>query len=127
MLPDSIPASLWAEFQLMRKKIKHPMTPYAEQLILAKLERWRLENGANPVDILNEAIEKSWRGVFLNGHGSVALGPNGMRRSADEESRTKRPASFETSQTSPKCASCGKSLDAGFKYSRKGKLCHGCF
>ena len=36
MLPDSIPESLWAEFRLMRKKIKHPMTEYAEELINRK-------------------------------------------------------------------------------------------
>ena len=69
MLPDSIPTSLWDEFRKMRKKIKAPMTEHAETLILCKLEKWRVENGANPIDILNESIEKSWRGVFLNGHG----------------------------------------------------------
>ncbi len=93
----------------MRVRIRHPMTPYAETLILVKLEKWRLENGANPVDVLNESIERSWAGVFLNGHAKLI---------------TTKPA-----QMSPKefCASCGRSLEAGFKHSSKGRLCHGCF
>lgn len=91
----------------MRKKIRAPMTDHAETLILCKLEKWRVESGANPVDILNESIEKSWRGVFLNGH-------------------AKAVEATKTDQIKETCSSCGKSLDAGFKHSRKGRLCHEC-
>lgn len=48
------------------------MTDYAGSLILAKLERFKGE-GANPIDVLNESIERGWAGVFLNGHAK----PNG--------------------------------------------------
>jgi hypothetical protein len=110
MLPDSIPESLWIEFRKMRVRIKHPMTEYAETLILKKLERWRLDCHADVIAILEESIERSWAGVFLNGHGKL-------------------PVTTKTDQMSPKevCASCGRSLEAGFKYSSKGRLCHECF
>ena len=104
MLPDSIPASVWSEFQAHRRKIKKPMTEYAETLILCKLEKWRIEVGANPVDVLNESIEKGWSGVFLNGHGVIGK------------------AITEQNQ----CAVCGKPLTSGFKHSSKGRLCHEC-
>ena len=113
MLPDSIPESLWSEFKKMRTKIKHPMTDYAEELILRKLEKWRVENGANVVAILEESIERSWAGVFLNGHGTLARSPG-----SQPEGGSTPPV--------PTCCSCGKSLDAGFKHSRKGRLCHEC-
>jgi len=70
MLPDWLPSSLWDEFKKTRKKIKAPMTDYAETLILDKLDRWHTE-GADCISIINESIEKSWRGVFLNGHAKL--------------------------------------------------------
>jgi hypothetical protein len=108
VLPASVPLSLWEEFRKMRKKKRAPLTEYAETLILCKLEKWRVEVGANPIDVLNESIEKGWSGVFLNGHG----------KAIQAESR-----SVPLPQV---CASCGRSLEAGFKYSRLGKLCHAC-
>jgi hypothetical protein len=116
MLPDSIPESLWAEFRLMRKKIKHPMTDYAEQLILRKLEKWRVENGANVVAILNESIERGWSGVFLNGHGAKL----GQVANPETLQDLRKPASPAN------CASCGRSLEAGFIHSRKGRVCGNC-
>jgi hypothetical protein len=118
MLPDSIPESLWSEFRKMRTKIKHPMTDYAEELILKKLEKWRVENQADVIAILNESIERGWSGVFLNGHARGAISPTGIRLA--ENVGGERP-----SQRS--CASCGRSLEAGFKHSSKGRLCHSCF
>lgn len=67
MLPDWLPSSLWDEFRKHRQKIKAPMTPYAETLILIKLDHWKAD-GADTIAILNESIENGWRGVFLNGH-----------------------------------------------------------
>lgn len=115
MLPDSIPESLWAEFRKMRKKIKAPMTEHAEGLILAKLEKWRIESGANPVDILNESIEKSWRGVFLNGHGMGKPANGGASSSG-----------LDTAPPTPVCCSCGKPLTSGFVHTSRGRRCHEC-
>lgn len=69
-----IPGELWQEFRKHRAKLRAPMTEYAEKLILAKLEKWQKE-GANPVDILNESIERGWAGVFLNGHAAKSTTP----------------------------------------------------
>jgi hypothetical protein len=112
MLPDSIPVSIWDEFKAHRRKLKKPMTDYAETLILCKLEKWRVESGANPIDVLNESIEKGWCGVFLNGHAAQA-----MKLSSAKETST-HPAAV--------CASCGKPLLSGFKHSSKGRVCHEC-
>src|SRR5712675_1271314 len=68
LLPAWLPISLWDEFRKTRKKIKAPMTDYAETLILDKLDRWHTE-GYDTIGIINESIERSWRGVFLNGFG----------------------------------------------------------
>lgn len=115
VLPDSIPESLWSEFRKMRKKIKAPMTEHAEDIILAKLERWRVEFGANPIDILNESIEKSWRGVFLNGHGA-----------ARSVSTIPMVGAQPSASAPPICCSCGGSLDSGFIHTSKGRKCHNC-
>ena len=105
----------------MRKKIGAPMTDHAETLILCKLEKWRVENGANPIDILNESIEKSWRGVFLNGHGKAAssLPPRFASEGySDLASKVMQPTHL--------CCLCGGSLEAGFIHSRGGRKCHNC-
>lgn len=68
-----VPDELWEEFRKHRKRIRAPMTPYAEKLILTKLEQFQ-KSGANPVDILNESIERGWAGVFLNGHAAGSAG-----------------------------------------------------
>ena len=116
MLPDSIPESLWAEFRKMRKKIRAPMTEHAEDLIIAKLERWRVESGANPIKILEESIERSWRGVFLNGHGA--------KRDAGEMGSYPRPDSSLPSPTL--CSLCKASLSSGWIQSRHGRICGKC-
>ena len=120
-LPDSIPISIWDEFKAHRKKLKKPMTEYAETLILCKLEKWRVESGANPIDVLNESIEKGWTGVFLNGHGrgagagGIPLGgstPLGLRGS--------------NPHASTYCISCKAPLTSGYVQTSEGKMCHGC-
>lgn len=104
VLPDSIPESLWAEFRKHRKRLKAPMTDHAEELILQRLEKWRKENGANPVEVLEESIMRGWRGIFLNGHG----------KTIDQQPK------MET------CCSCGGSLQSGYVYTSLGKQCHAC-
>lgn len=114
-LPDSIPSSLWDEFRKHRKKLKAPMTDHAETLILCKLEKWRVECGANPIEVLEESIERGWRGVFLNGHG----------RQGVTESRL-AGVSIPQHPAQPVCCSCGGNLDSGFIHTSKGRKCHNC-
>jgi hypothetical protein len=58
-LPDWLNARTWQAFREMRKKIKKPMTDYAEELILTKLARWKSE-GHDPNSLLDDAIEHDW-------------------------------------------------------------------
>jgi hypothetical protein len=117
MLPDSIPLSLWQEFRKMRKKKRAPLTEYAETLILCKLEKWRVEVGANPIDVLNESIEKGWSGVFLNGHGQPTVNA-GVRREASSLAGKDCPPTF--------CCICKRPLNGSFIYCSGGKRCHDC-
>lgn len=51
----------FADFEDMRKKIRHPMTPAARRMILQKLGTWT-EAGA--IAALNKSTVNSWRDVF---------------------------------------------------------------
>jgi hypothetical protein len=109
VLPASVPLSLWEEFRKMRKKKRAPLTEYAETLILCKLEKWRIENQADVIAILEESIERSWSGVFLNGHGKL-------------------PVATKTDQMSQQdlCCICKRPLNGSFIYWRGEKKCHEC-
>lgn len=52
------------EFKAMRKSIKAPLTDGGERLILKRLDK--LSNGDEQIKIkiLEQSIERSWRGVF---------------------------------------------------------------
>jgi hypothetical protein len=117
VLPASVPLSLWEEFRKMRKKKRAPLTEYAETLILCKLEKWRVEVGANPIDVLKESIEKGWTTVYLNGHAQRG-GTSRLPSEGSGVASAPIPA--------PICASCGRSLEAGFIHSRKGRVCGNC-
>lgn len=51
------------DFMRMRKTIKAPMTDRALKLLLTKLDGLE-EKDAKKIEILNQSIENSWRGVF---------------------------------------------------------------
>lgn len=114
VLPDSIPSSLWEEFRKHRKRLRAPMTEHCETLVLCKLEKWRVECGANPIDVINESIERGWRGIFLNGHGKAQ--PLGKESTGV----------ISVNSAEPVCCSCKGSLDGGFIYTRGGRKCHNC-
>jgi hypothetical protein len=73
----SVPADEWRDFKMHRIKLKAPMTDKAEKLLLRNLERlWA--DGHDPVDVLNQSIERGWKGVFeikgRNGNGQSGNG-----------------------------------------------------
>ena len=74
-VPDWMPAESWKEFCEMRQRIRAPLTPYAERLIITKLTKLR-EGGDDPAAVLDQSVERSWRSVFplkderKNGHGT---------------------------------------------------------
>ena len=63
VLPDWLDQSTWDQFKQMRVKIKKPMTPYAEKLIISSLTKIK-ESGADPLDSLNNSIKNSWQDVY---------------------------------------------------------------
>ena len=67
--PDWVPKLEWSEFVKMRRKIRHPLTEFACQLIVGDLEKFR-KQGYDPGAVLQESIKNGWRGVFI---------PNGGR------------------------------------------------
>lgn len=101
-LPTWLPKSLWGEFRKHRQKLKAPMTPYAEERAIARLERLKAE-GFNPIDVVNNSIDGGWKGLFpiKNGHDA---------------------------STAPKlkCGRCGNSEFSSLIATRAGRLCERC-
>ena len=63
-IPDFISSHTWADFVQHRKLLKSPLTDRASELIFKKLENWKLKLDWNPDDVLNQSIERGWKGVF---------------------------------------------------------------
>ena len=51
------------EFEKMRKLIKAPLTSKAKELMLIKLDKLA-STDAEKIEILNQSIENSWKGIF---------------------------------------------------------------
>lgn len=62
-IPDWIPEENWNAFVEMRKAIKKPLTPYAAQRIVAKLDALRAA-GHEPGAVLDQSTVACWQGVF---------------------------------------------------------------
>jgi hypothetical protein len=60
---DWIDPESWQAFIDMRKKIKAPLTPYAEKLIIRELVKLKT-SGHDPQACLDQSIMNSWRDVF---------------------------------------------------------------
>jgi hypothetical protein len=60
---DWIDPESWLAFREMRKKIKAPLTPYAEKLILRELVKLK-QAGHDPQCCLDQSICNCWRDVF---------------------------------------------------------------
>jgi hypothetical protein len=62
-LPDWLPIEAWREFESMRQGIKKPMTPFAAQLIIKKMDKFRQE-GHDVQKVLEQSIVNSWQDVY---------------------------------------------------------------
>ena len=62
-LPDWIDKTVWKEFKNHRNRLRKPMTLYAEHRVLLRCERAK-NNGFDPNECLNDAIEKGWQTIF---------------------------------------------------------------
>lgn len=63
ILPDWIDNNVWSEFLQHRKKLKAPMSEYAQKLAINKLEKLRGE-GFDVTDIIHTSIYNGWKGLF---------------------------------------------------------------
>lgn len=63
VLPTWVPLAAWNGYVEMRAKIRKPLTERAKALAIGKLEGLRAE-GYDPELVLNEAVEKSWQGIY---------------------------------------------------------------
>lgn len=71
-IPDWIPPKPWNAFLEMRRENRKWPTADAVELMVGKLDRWRLK-GHDPTEILNTSTECNWTGLFepkgrKNGH-----------------------------------------------------------
>lgn len=62
-LPEGVTGELWDGYRAMRRKIRKPLTPYAEQLALKRLRKFA-EDGYPPGEIVEAAIAGSYQGLF---------------------------------------------------------------
>jgi hypothetical protein len=60
---DWITPESWAAFLEMRRRIKAPLTPYAEKLIMRELVKLKTA-GNDPQACLDQSIMLGWRDVF---------------------------------------------------------------
>jgi len=67
--PEWMPRLEWEAFVLMRKKMRHPLTDRACELITRKLANYRTQ-GYAPGELLDSAVEHGWLSVYVpNGNG----------------------------------------------------------
>lgn len=81
-VPEIVPITLWLSFVEMRKKIRHPLTEHAGELIRRKLRQLK-DQGHDPVECLENSIRNGWRDVFEPKEG----GSNGARQPNTEGRR----------------------------------------
>jgi hypothetical protein len=78
ILPDFIEKETWDEYLEMRKQVKKPATAKAQELIIKKLQDFRVA-GTDPNEILKQSIMNSWQGIFPlrrdNGNGANKNNP----------------------------------------------------
>ena len=63
LLPEWLDPPLWKDFCDHRKKLRKPMTPRAEELVIKKLE-YLQNQGHNPTHLIMTAIESGWQTVY---------------------------------------------------------------
>lgn len=61
--PDWLPAGEWSAFVDTRKKMKKPLTPYAEKLLIGALSKLR-DHGQDAKQVIEQSIMNSWQGLF---------------------------------------------------------------
>lgn len=81
-----LPEKTWDAFLEMRKKQRKAPTPHAKDLLLARLDKLRLE-GHDPQAVLEQSIVKSWLDVFPIKQDFVKQGQAPPKPKMGDESR----------------------------------------
>lgn len=72
-LPEWLPMEAWTGFVEMRKRIRKPMTPRAQQLVLKTLEDMRAK-GLSVAQALDNSTRNSWVDVYAPKDAAAATG-----------------------------------------------------
>lgn len=62
-IPDFIDKELWHDFLEMRKQMRKPATPRAQELLIKDLVKLSAD-GDDPNEIIKQSIKNSWQGLF---------------------------------------------------------------
>ncbi len=101
---DWIDPESWEAFREMRKKIKAPLTPYAEKLILRELVKLK-QAGHDPQCCLDQSICNCWRDVFPLRDKGLQKGSTTIDETrAYLESQRMTPAEYEASRKAKQAA-----------------------
>jgi len=60
----SVPDEALRNFREHRRKIKAPLSPRAEELLISKLEQIHTDHGHDSTAVIDQSILNGWRGVF---------------------------------------------------------------
>ena len=62
-LPDWLPMEEWKAFKDLRRRMKSPLTPKAEQLAVAQLAKLKSE-GEDPKAVIEQSILRGWKSFY---------------------------------------------------------------
>jgi hypothetical protein len=85
-LPDWIPQPAWDDFLAMRKSLRASPTEKAKALTVKRLERMRID-GQDVRAVLEQSIERSWKGVFEVKEPQGKAGTNGTAEQRNDNIR----------------------------------------
>ena len=90
VLPEWLDKKTWDEFKKMRVSIKKKMTPYAEELMIKKLDKLR-QIGNPPTEVLERSIEGGWQGIFEIGGSNGGNNPRGTNTTIGKAKSDNQP------------------------------------
>lgn len=96
-LPDELISTL-KDFEDMRKRIKAPLSDRAKEMLLRKLDKLAGDDTQKKIEILEQSIFNSWKGVFeidnrrSDQKRSRVSGTTGTSSSGDKRTRTRLPS-----------------------------------
>lgn len=95
IIPDWMPAKQWGAYlDMRRRKTGKAPTIYTIELLIAKLDRWRMV-GHDPGTVLDASTENNWTGIFEpkdERNGKTGKPGNGVTAALDKRIGSDEPA-----------------------------------